>query len=97
MGGARVVGWLPVVRPKTMFLLRSKLTLPPDQIEDTQKDKHRPSWVNFKQAIWHESFYKLLESIEAYSAAGCSVACGDGIPRVVHPLILILAADNEEQ
>ena len=47
--------------------------------------------------IWHDSFYKLLESIEALSVTGVGVNCGDGIMRVIYPLILILAADYEEQ
>ena len=73
------------------------LTLPSEQIEDAPGDKARPGWVNFKQAVWHDAFYKLLESIEAYSATGCWVACGDGIERNIYPLILVLAADYEEQ
>jgi len=53
--------------------------------------------VNFKRVIWHESFYKLLETIEAISATGCWVNCGDAVTRHIYPLILILAADYEEQ
>lgn len=96
IGGARVVGWLPVVRSKH-FLQDSGLISQPKQIADSQEDKARPSWVNFKQVVWHESFYKLLETIEALSVTGCSVMCGDGIERLIHPLILILSADYEEQ
>ena len=47
--------------------------------------------------IWHNSFYKLLESIEALSVTGVGVNCGDRIMRVIYPLVLILAADYEEQ
>ena len=57
----------------------------------------RTAWVNFKRVVWHESFYKLLESIEIYSKIGCWVDCGDGVRRRIFPLILILAADYEEQ
>jgi hypothetical protein len=35
--------------------------------------------------------------IEKYSANGCYVNCGDGIEQQIYPLILILAADYEEQ
>lgn len=75
----------------------SKLTLLPKQIEDAQANKQRPNWVNFKQVIWHKSFYKLLKSIEAYAVTGCWVKCGDEVERNIYPLILILAADFEEQ
>ena len=79
------------------FLLGLKLTFPPEQIVDSERDKNRPGWVNFKKAIWHDSFAKLLESIETYSATGCWVTCGDGVERNLYPLILMLAADYEEQ
>jgi hypothetical protein len=67
------------------------------QIEDAEEDKDKPDWVNFKRVIWHESFYKLLKSIEAISVAGFAAHCGDGVTWVVYPLILILSADYEEQ
>ena len=43
------------------------------------------------------AFYKLVETIKNYSATGCWVDCGDKIRRHIFPLILILAADYEEQ
>ena len=46
--------------------------------------------------IWHESFYKLLESIENLSATGHWTNCADGETRNIYPVILILAADYEE-
>ena len=54
-------------------------------------------WPNFKRVVWHEGFYKLLESIEEYFKTGCWVHCGDGVVRHIYPLILILTADYEEQ
>jgi hypothetical protein len=67
------------------------------QVDDAAEDKGKKEWVNFKRVVWHESFYKLLETIEVYSAVGYWVECGDGIARHIFPLILILAADYEEQ
>lgn len=78
VGGARVVGWLPV-------------------IGDPPEHKDKSNWVNFKRVIWHESFHKLLETIQGISETGRWVNCGDGIARRIFPLILILAADYEEQ
>jgi hypothetical protein len=47
--------------------------------------------------IWHDSFYKLLETIEHLSVTGCWVNCGDKIARHIYLLILILVADYKEQ
>ena len=73
------------------------LTATTEQFEDTADDKGRPEWVNFKQIIWHESMSKLLESIEQHSKTGSWVECGDAVVRCIFLLILILAADYEEQ
>lgn len=78
-----------------IFLLKTNLI--EVQIEDDAKNKGSPNWVNFKRVIWHASFYKLLESIEHLSKVGYWVECGDGVKRHIFPLILILAADYEEQ
>ena len=67
------------------------------QINDPEEGKDRANWINFKRVIWHESFYKLLETIEQISSSGCSIICGDGVERNICPLIMILAADYEEQ
>jgi hypothetical protein len=80
-----------------MSNFHSELTLPLKQIEDEEEDKNRPGWVNFKRVVWHKSFRKLLESIEEHSINGCWVPCGDGVNRNIYPLVLILAADYEEQ
>ena len=66
-------------------------------LNQVSEDGGNTPWANFKRVVWHESFYKLLESIEEYSKKGCWVRCGDGVERHVYPLILILAADYEEQ
>lgn len=67
------------------------------QVDDDAEDKGRSGWINFKRVIWHDSFYKLLETIERHSAEGCWVRCGDDVVRHIYPLIFILAADYEEQ
>jgi len=61
------------------------------------EDKGRPGWVNFEQVIWHNSFYKLLETIEVYSVTGYWAKCGDEVMWHIYPLILILTADYKEQ
>ncbi|KAG2121427.1 hypothetical protein DEU56DRAFT_873780 [Suillus clintonianus] len=57
----------------------------------------KSSFVDFKTAVWHESFLKLLESVIQISRTGYWFECGDAIRRLLWPLILILSADYEEQ
>ncbi|KAJ6471679.1 hypothetical protein DFH09DRAFT_1253869 [Mycena vulgaris] len=63
--------------------------------EDTAESS-KPGYVNFKNAVWHASFYKLLESIVSHSKTGIWTQCGDGKQRWLFPVVLILAADYEE-
>ncbi|KAJ7059195.1 hypothetical protein C8F01DRAFT_1370778 [Mycena amicta] len=65
-------------------------------VADDTQEKGKPGYTNFKTAVWHESFYQLLESIEQHSKLGSLVRCGDGKIRKLFPMILILAADYEE-
>jgi len=53
--------------------------------------------VTFKNAVWHKSFFKLLESAIKHAEMGYWFECGDAVQRWLWPLILILSADYEEQ
>jgi hypothetical protein len=53
--------------------------------------------VNHKRIVWHDAFYKLLETIEQCSKTGHWEECGYEIRRLLYPFILILSADFEEQ
>ncbi|KAJ7713252.1 hypothetical protein B0H16DRAFT_1810756 [Mycena metata] len=65
-------------------------------VKDDTAESGKPGYVNFKNAVWHSAFYKLLESIVAHSKTGIWTQCGDGQQRWLFPVILILAADYEE-
>ncbi|KAJ7145390.1 hypothetical protein C8R43DRAFT_890476 [Mycena crocata] len=65
-------------------------------VPEDEKEKGKQGYVNFKNAVWHRAFYKLLESITLFSRTGAWVLCGDGKGRWLFPSILILAADYEE-
>ncbi|KAF8207999.1 hypothetical protein K438DRAFT_2071545 [Mycena galopus ATCC 62051] len=65
-------------------------------VTDDTAESGKPGYVNFKQAVWHEAFFKLLESIASHSKTGIWTKCGDGIERQLFPLVLILVADYEE-
>lgn len=54
-------------------------------------------WVNFKNAVWHSSFYELIKSILEGQDTGRSFKCGDGTVHWLFVVLLILSADYEEQ
>ncbi|KAK0488236.1 hypothetical protein EDD18DRAFT_1359684 [Armillaria luteobubalina] len=66
-------------------------------VEDDPKHKGKPTWINFKRVVWHESFQKIIESIEDYSSTGYAFKLPhSGHIIVIYPFILILCADYEE-
>ncbi|KAG2135968.1 hypothetical protein DEU56DRAFT_913061 [Suillus clintonianus] len=66
-------------------------------VAEDQKHTKKKSFVDFKNAVWHTSFYQLLQSIELHSKTSYWFKCGDQIQRRIWPLILILSGDYEEQ
>ncbi|KAJ7824744.1 hypothetical protein B0H14DRAFT_3110853 [Mycena olivaceomarginata] len=65
-------------------------------VEEDPLESGKPGYVNFKNAVWHAAFYKLLESIVLASKTGIMTKCGDDVFRCLFPMILILASDYEE-
>jgi hypothetical protein len=96
MGGGQIVGWLPIV---CFSIITHQLgtQLFYYQIKESEKDRNKPGFVNFKNAVWHESFYKLLESLITYSKTGFWFKCSDDVVCLLFPIVLILSADYEEQ
>jgi hypothetical protein len=47
--------------------------------------------------VWHGAVFHIIKSISGPSIIGQMVKCGDEITRLLYPIILILAADFEEQ
>ncbi|TFK46324.1 hypothetical protein OE88DRAFT_1715060 [Heliocybe sulcata] len=66
-------------------------------VAEESSETGKPDYVNFKNAVWHESFKQLLASVKQYSKTGIWVPCADGETRHLFPAILILTADYEEQ
>ncbi|KAJ7815570.1 hypothetical protein B0H14DRAFT_3745648 [Mycena olivaceomarginata] len=48
-------------------------------VEEDPLESSKPGYVNFKNAVWHEAFYKLLESIVMVSKTGVMTKCGDDV------------------
>ncbi|KAG2156288.1 hypothetical protein DEU56DRAFT_867752 [Suillus clintonianus] len=66
-------------------------------IVENQEHAKKKNYIDFKNAVWHTSFYQLLASVVKLSTTGYWFECGDGIQCHLWPLILILSADYEEQ
>ncbi|KAK7030283.1 hypothetical protein VNI00_014300 [Paramarasmius palmivorus] len=66
-------------------------------VEEESKNSRKTSFVDFKAVVWHQSAIKMFESIQLYCEVGCVVDCGDGICRLLYPILLALSADYEEQ
>ncbi|KAH6895078.1 hypothetical protein BKA70DRAFT_1570479 [Coprinopsis sp. MPI-PUGE-AT-0042] len=68
----------------------------PSVSEDADKAGKKP-FVDFKRVVWHETFKIFLKKMMQYEKTGTKVQCGDGVWRLILPVILILCADYEEQ
>ncbi|KAG1881469.1 hypothetical protein C8R48DRAFT_744221 [Suillus tomentosus] len=66
-------------------------------VKDEKDHAGKPSWVNFKNAVWHEAFLKILSPLASKSSTGQWFECLDSIQRWFFPSILILSADYKEQ
>jgi hypothetical protein len=67
------------------------------KVSEDPLETKKPAYVDFKRAVWHESMRVILEPLELHSKTGCWVMCGDGVKRLIYPVILMLSADFEEQ
>ncbi|KAG1879750.1 hypothetical protein F4604DRAFT_1922961 [Suillus subluteus] len=66
-------------------------------VKEDRDHASKPSWVNFKNAVWHESFVKILSSLASKSHTGQWFECLNNVQHWFFPFILILSADYEEQ
>lgn len=67
------------------------------QVEGESAETGKTGFVNHKNAVWHASFLELLKEVIGYTKTGIYHTCGDGIERLLYPILLILSADYEEQ
>ncbi|KAI0055128.1 hypothetical protein BV25DRAFT_1816053 [Artomyces pyxidatus] len=66
-------------------------------LEEDEDKTGKKTYVNFKNIIWHKSFYLLLEKVIEIAKDGFHFTCADDVLRWLFPIILILSADYEEQ
>ncbi|KAI0649720.1 hypothetical protein C8Q79DRAFT_1062206 [Trametes meyenii] len=66
-------------------------------IVEDENEEGKKGFTTFKRAVWHKAFWILLESVAKWAKDGYNFQCGDGVWRILFPMILILVADYEEQ
>ncbi|KAG1856136.1 hypothetical protein F4604DRAFT_1883164 [Suillus subluteus] len=66
-------------------------------VKDNPKYKGTQQFANFKVAVWHAAFKKVLGSIIPPSQHGQWANCWDDVARLFYTLVLILSVDYEEQ
>ncbi|KAG1843288.1 hypothetical protein DFJ58DRAFT_717813 [Suillus subalutaceus] len=66
-------------------------------VPEDKEHAGKSSWVNFKHAVWHESFMRITSSLASKSRTGQWYSCPDSIDRWFFLCLLILSADYEEQ
>ncbi|KAG1726802.1 uncharacterized protein EDB91DRAFT_1239606 [Suillus paluster] len=57
----------------------------------------KPAFVNFKNAVWHALFLKILDCLALLSRFGSAIKYWDDVICAFYPIVLILSADYEEQ
>ncbi|KAI6035879.1 hypothetical protein EDC04DRAFT_2604787 [Pisolithus marmoratus] len=65
-------------------------------VPELVQEERKTSYVNFKDAVWHEVFFKLLKKVAKLSKVGYLYECYDKVLQWLFPIILILSADYEE-
>ncbi|KAI9450373.1 hypothetical protein HD554DRAFT_2044235 [Boletus coccyginus] len=66
-------------------------------VKDEKSHSGKPAWMNFKVAVWHESFKVILETIAMHSKTGCWITYWDDVTQRLFPHVLILSANYKEQ
>ncbi|KIJ07425.1 hypothetical protein PAXINDRAFT_164593 [Paxillus involutus ATCC 200175] len=48
-------------------------------VKEDKRHANKPAWANFKAAVWHESFKKVLTEVASHSKTGCWATCWDDV------------------
>ncbi|KAJ3522988.1 hypothetical protein NM688_g8795 [Phlebia brevispora] len=66
-------------------------------IAKNAREDRKTGYTTFKNVVWHEGVWEMLKELAQASHLGRKHKCGDDVVRTLYFLILILAADYEEQ
>jgi hypothetical protein len=67
------------------------------KVDEDAGETGKKGFVNLKRIVWHSALHEILDTIKRWGKLGYHATCGDGIPRWLFPLLLILSSDFEEQ
>ena len=67
------------------------------QIYEDPAHARKTTWSNHKRAVWHAALCEMLKSIETLSKEGYTFVGADNAQRTIHPCIIILSGDYDEQ
>lgn len=76
---------------------RSLLSIILQVADEHSEDFTEKGYVNFKRIVWTDGFRKVLDSARLTAATGLHFDFFDGSSRWLHPIVMILSADYEEQ
>ncbi|KAG1726183.1 uncharacterized protein EDB91DRAFT_1086857 [Suillus paluster] len=65
-------------------------------VKEDKKHSGKLAFINFRNAVWHQSFLKILACLTPLSKIGSAIKCWDDLVHIFYPIILILSADYEE-
>ncbi|KAG1726199.1 uncharacterized protein EDB91DRAFT_1086868 [Suillus paluster] len=65
-------------------------------VKEDKKHFGKLAFINFRNAVWHQSFLKILACLTPLSKIGSAIKCWDDLVHIFYPIILILSADYEE-
>lgn len=67
------------------------------KVKDDPSRSGKQKFADFKAAVWHESFKRILKCLRSKRKRGGWVECWDELQRLMFPIVPILSADYEEQ
>ncbi|KAG2116407.1 uncharacterized protein F5147DRAFT_743074 [Suillus discolor] len=66
-------------------------------VKDDPSRSGKQKFADFKAAVWHESFKRILKCLTSKRKHGGWVECWDKLQRLMFPIVPILSADYKEQ
>ncbi|KAG0702765.1 hypothetical protein DFH29DRAFT_982269 [Suillus ampliporus] len=66
-------------------------------VKEDKNHSGKPTFVNFKNVVWHASFLKILACLVSLLNFGSAIKYWDDVIHILYPIVLTLFADYEEQ
>ncbi|KAG0704425.1 hypothetical protein DFH29DRAFT_981528 [Suillus ampliporus] len=66
-------------------------------VKEDKNHSGKPTFVNFKNVVWHASFLKILACLVSLLKFGSAIKYWDDVIHILYPIVLTLFTDYEEQ